>query len=49
MVVATEAGERVLRFPDPMADVDGGEASKEHTVKMEFGEVRIYKAVNGEK
>ncbi|MBF8295907.1 MAG: hypothetical protein HW389_2452 [Bacteroidetes bacterium] len=41
MVVASEAGERIVRFPEPMTPVEGGTAKKEHRLSMEFGEVRV--------
>jgi hypothetical protein len=42
MVVATDAGERVIRFPEPMSPVEGGAAKKEHRLSMDFGEVRVF-------
>jgi len=42
MVVASDNGERIIRFPQPMAPAEGGSAKKEHRLNMEFGEVRIF-------
>lgn len=42
MVVATDQGERVIRFPRPMRAVEGGATGTEHRVMMEFGEVRVF-------
>jgi hypothetical protein len=42
MVVATDAGERMVHFPQPMAPVEGGAAKKDHRLSMEFGEVRVF-------
>jgi hypothetical protein len=42
MIVATEEGERVLRLPSPMVPVEGGAASAEHRLSMQFGEVRLF-------
>ena len=42
MIVATDDGERVVQFPEPMAPVEGGEAKKEHRLTMAFGDVRVF-------
>jgi hypothetical protein len=42
MIVATESGERVVRFPQALAPVEGGTAKKEHWLSMELGEVRVF-------
>ena len=42
MIVATDQGERVVHFPEPMAPVEGGNRKKKHRLTMEFGEVRIF-------
>ncbi len=42
MIVASDAGERIFRLPQPMAPVEGGTAKKEHRLSMEFGEVRVF-------
>ena len=42
MVVATDDGDRVIHFPQPMAPINGGGAKKEHRLSMEFGEVRLF-------
>ena len=42
MIVAADAGERMMKFPHPMTPVEGGAAKKEHRLKMEFGEVRVF-------
>jgi hypothetical protein len=42
MVVASDSGERIVRFPQPMAAAEGGAAKKEHRLTMEFGEVRVF-------
>lgn len=42
MVVATDQGERVIRFPHPMVAVEGGQVGTEHRVEMDFGEVRLF-------
>lgn len=42
MVVAADDGDRVVRFPQPMAPIGGGAAKKEHLLTMEFGEVRLF-------
>ena len=42
MVVAADSGERIVRFPQPMAAAGGGAAKQEHRLTMEFGEVRIF-------
>jgi len=46
-VIATEAGERTLRFPRAMCPAEGGEASRLHTVTMAFGDVRLFVAPRG--
>jgi hypothetical protein len=42
MIVATDSGERTVRFPQPMAMVGGGVAKKEHRLTMEFGDVKVF-------
>jgi hypothetical protein len=42
MIVATDNGERTIRFPQPMVPVEGGSAKKEHRLSMEFGDVRVF-------
>lgn len=42
MICATEEGDRVLRLPTPMAPAEGGPASAEHRLSMQFGEVRLF-------
>ena len=42
MIVAADAGERIATFPQPMAPIEGGAAKKEHRIKMEFGEVKLF-------
>ena len=42
MVVATDSGERTIRFPRSMLPVEGGMAGTEHRLKMEFGEVKLF-------
>jgi hypothetical protein len=42
MIVASDAGERIAKFPQPMAPIEGGAAKREHRIKMEFGEVRLF-------
>ncbi|MCX6144968.1 MAG: hypothetical protein NTZ35_17320 [Ignavibacteriales bacterium] len=42
MVVASDDGERTVRFPVPMAPIEGGNAKREHRLTMEFGEVRVF-------
>ena len=42
MVVASDAGERIVHFPQSMAPMEGGTGKKEHRLTMEFGEVRVF-------
>jgi hypothetical protein len=42
MVVASDDGERLVRFPVPMAPAEGGLPQAEHRLTMEFGEVRLF-------
>jgi hypothetical protein len=42
MIVATDAGERIVQFPQPMVPIEGGISRKEHRLSMEFGEVRVF-------
>jgi hypothetical protein len=42
MIVATDSGERTVRFPQPLAPLEGGSAKKEHRLTMEFGEVKLF-------
>jgi hypothetical protein len=42
MIVASDNGERLVRFPAPMASIEGGTAKREHRLTMEFGEVRVF-------
>ena len=41
MIVAADESERVLRLPHPMASVEGGAATTEHRLSMQFGEVKL--------
>jgi hypothetical protein len=43
-VIATDAGDRTLTFPVALQPATGGEPSKIHRVKMQFGEVRVFLA-----
>ena len=43
-IVATDKGDRKLTLHKPMASIDGGGPSKEHLLKMDFGEVKIFTA-----
>ena len=43
-ITATSTGERILRLPLPMRPAAGGSTSREHTLNMQFGEVRIFTA-----
>jgi hypothetical protein len=42
MVVASDDGERTVRFPAPMAPIEGGSAKREHRLTMKFGDVRVF-------
>jgi hypothetical protein len=42
MIVATDDGERIVRFPAPMAPVEGGSAKREHRLNMRFGDVKVF-------
>jgi hypothetical protein len=42
MIVATDNGERILRVPSPLASVEGGAATTEHRLSMQFGEVKLF-------
>jgi hypothetical protein len=42
MVVATDDGERVIRFPSPLAAIEGGNAKREHRLTMKFGDVKLF-------
>ena len=42
MIVASDNGDRTVRFPQRMIPVEGGKARREHRLTMEFGEVRIF-------
>ena len=42
MIVASDNGERTVRFPQPMAPVEGGNAKKEHQLTMNFGDVKVF-------
>jgi hypothetical protein len=43
MVVATEPGNRSLRLPQAHMPVDGGEATREHSLDLDVGDVRIFR------
>jgi len=45
MIVATEKGERELKFTEPMLSTEGGNFAKIYRLDMEFGGVRIFTAV----
>jgi hypothetical protein len=48
MLVAAEPGRRVLSLPHPLMPVDGGAPTREHTLDLEIGEVRLFrKALEG--
>jgi len=42
MIVASDTGERIVKFPQPMMPVGGGVARREHRLSMEFGEVKLF-------
>jgi hypothetical protein len=42
MIVATDEGERTVRFPQAMSPVEGGSARREHQLVMKFGEVKVF-------
>jgi hypothetical protein len=42
MIVASDRGERVLQFPQPLAPAEGGAASRMHRLVMEFGDVKVF-------
>ena len=42
MIVASDHGERLLRFPQPLAPAEGGVPAKEHELQMDFGDVRVF-------
>jgi hypothetical protein len=42
MVTASDRGERIVRFPEPMAPADGGDAARDHRLQMEFGDVKVF-------
>jgi hypothetical protein len=42
MIVASDNGERLLHFPEPLAPIEGGPAVNEHRFDMEFGDVRAF-------
>lgn len=42
MIVASDAGERMIKFAQPMSPAEGGPAKREHRLNMEFGEVRVF-------
>jgi hypothetical protein len=46
MIVATEPGKRSLTLSGPMSPAEGGAAMREHTLEMEYGEVRIFHSVS---
>ena len=46
MIVATEAGDRTLQFPSPMAPVKGGPAQAIHQETMDFGAVGFFTAAS---
>jgi hypothetical protein len=42
MVVASDNGERILHFPQPLTSSEGGAPATEHRLTMKFGEVRLF-------
>jgi len=42
MIVASDAGERMVKFTQPMAPAEGGAAKKEYRLNMGFGDVRVF-------
>lgn len=42
MIVASGSGERTLRLPAPLRQVGGKTKSRQHSLDMEFGEVRLF-------
>jgi hypothetical protein len=44
MLVACSTGVRTLRLPSPMAPENGGEASAEHRLELDFGDVVLFTA-----
>ncbi len=45
MIVATETGGRMFHLAKQMKDVENGKMAKEHHLKLEMGEVRIFKGI----
>lgn len=43
MLVATEPGKRTLTLPQPQMPVDGGETTREHTLDVAVGDVKIFR------
>ncbi|MBN1351054.1 hypothetical protein JXJ21_16655 [candidate division KSB1 bacterium] len=41
-IVATESGERILNLPKPMTSVNDKAFRMQHTLNMEFGDVRLF-------
>jgi len=46
MIVATDPGTRSLTLSEPMSPAEGGAASREHTLELEYGEVRIFHSMS---
>jgi len=44
MIVATEKGERELKFTEPMVSAEGSNFAKVHRLNMDFGDVKIFMA-----
>ena len=44
MVVATEAGRRSIALPAPMRPAEGGAPLREHTLDLDYGDVRLFLA-----
>ncbi len=45
MIVATDKGDRELKFTEPMISAEGGNFAKIHRLDMDFGDVKIFTAV----
>jgi hypothetical protein len=45
MIIATEKGKRELKFAEPMVSVEGGNFAKVHQLNLDFGDVKIFKAI----
>ncbi len=44
MIIATEKGERELKFAEPMMNLESGNHAKVHRLDMDFGDVNIFTA-----